>query len=122
MLITGRSISEALTGAVLLETAMTHLLAQKIGGAKRVPLLSAALMHTVYQKKYSKINLDAEQAGQAPARPEATAPARTAREQAIRQDIVTYGKRLIDEGLVQGTWGNLAVRLDRRICSARRAD
>ena len=70
MLITGRSVSEALTGAILLEkAAMTHILVGKIGGAKRVPLFSAALMHYIYQKKYSKINLTVE------AERKATAPA-----------------------------------------------
>ena len=114
MLITGRSISEALTGAILLEkAAMTHLLAKKIGGAKRVPLFSAALMHFIYQKKYSKINLSAESApAQAAEQSQADAPAQTARERSIREGIVAYGKRLQDEGLLQGTWGNLAVRLD----------
>ncbi len=114
MLITGRSISEALTGAILLEkAAMTHLLAKKIGGAKRVPLFSAALMHFIYQKKYSKINLSAESTpAQAAEQSQADAPAQTARERSIREGIVAYGKRLQDEGLLQGTWGNLAVRLD----------
>ena len=130
MLITGRSISEAVTGAILLEkAAMTHILAKKIGGAKRVPLFSAALMHFIYQKKYSKINLGAEaqerqtqkytkinlgeEAGQeqAPQTP-IDQPAQTALEREIRAEIVSYGNRLLDEGLLQGTWGNLAVRLD----------
>ncbi len=114
MLITGRSVSEAVTGAILLEkAAMTHILAQKLGGAKRVPPLSAALMHLIYQKKYSKINLGAEAAKGLPATEEpesggAYAPG----ERALREQIVACGKRLQEEGLLQGTWGNLAVRLD----------
>ena len=116
MLITGRSVTEAVTGAVLLEkAAMTHILAKKIGGAKRVPLFSAALMHAVYQKKYSRINL-AEEAARTAASSGGAAvcasPERTPREQELREQIVTYGKRLTAEGYVQGTWGNLAVRLD----------
>jgi L-fuculose-phosphate aldolase len=114
MLITGRALSEAVTGAILLEkAAMTHILAQKIGGAKRVPLFSAALMHVIYQKKYSKINLsaEAEHAQKVTAVPD-DAPAQTAREREIRAQIVEFGKRLQEEGLLQGTWGNLAVRLD----------
>lgn len=113
MLITGRSVSEAVTGAILLEkAAMTHLLAQKIGGAKRVPLFSAALMHVIYQRKYSKINLieEGKEAPSAPASGEIAA--QTAREREIRAQIVSYGKRLQEEGLLQGTWGNLAVRLN----------
>ncbi len=116
MLITGRSITEAMTGAILLEkAAMTHLLAKKIGGAKRVPLFSAALMHFIYQKKYSKINLSAESTKVEPAeQPQVEALAQTAREREIRAEIVSYGRRLQDEGLLQGTWGNLAVRYDEQ--------
>lgn len=115
MLLTGRAASEAVTGTILLEkAAMTHILAKQIGGAKRVPLFSAALMHLIYQKKYSKINLD-EESARAEAKQEKTParqPERSAREQKMREDIVAYGIRLVDEGLVQGTWGNIAVRLD----------
>ena len=112
MLITGRSLSEAITGTILLEkAAMTHILAQKIGGAKRVPLFSAALMHYIYQKKYSKINLTAETQSKEQATPSAQ-PERSEREQKLREDIIRYGNRLVEEGLLQGTWGNLAVRLD----------
>ncbi len=116
MLITGRAVSEAVTGAILLEkAAMTHILAKKIGGAKPVPLFSAALMHFIYQKKYSKINLGAEaEKTQAASAPAADQPAQTAREREIRAEIVTYGRRLQEEGLLQGTWGNLAVRLDEQ--------
>ena len=115
MLLTGRAASEAVTGAILLEkAAMTHILAKQIGGAKRVPLCSAALMHSIYQKKYSKIDLDEEsaRAEAKPSTPIAEQPARSAREQKLREDIVAYGIKLVDEGLVQGTWGNIAVRLD----------
>ena len=115
MLLTGRAASEAVTGAILLEkAAMTHILAKQIGGAKRVPLFSAALMHLIYQKKYSKINLN-EESARAEAKQEkapAGQPERSAREQELREAIVAYGIRLVDEGLVQGTWGNIAVRLD----------
>ncbi|MEG2770255.1 MAG: class II aldolase/adducin family protein [Oscillospiraceae bacterium] len=34
------------------------------------------------------------------------------KEQELRQAVVEYGKRLVETGLVQGTWGNIAVRLD----------
>lgn len=115
MLITGRSTAEAVTGAILLEkAAMTHELAKKIGGARRVPLFSAALMHLVYQKKYSKINLEEEtkRSVHPPEPADAEQPERSAREQTLREQIVAYGMRLTNEGVLQGTWGNLAVRLD----------
>lgn len=35
-------------------------------------------------------------------------------EQALREELVEYGKRLVSCGLVQGTWGNLSVRLDEK--------
>ena len=37
-----------------------------------------------------------------------------ARERQARQLLVTYGRKLLELGLVQGTWGNLSVRLDDR--------
>ncbi|MBR4020658.1 MAG: class II aldolase/adducin family protein [Firmicutes bacterium] len=33
-------------------------------------------------------------------------------EQKLREALVAYGVRLVKEGLVQGTWGNISVRLD----------
>ena len=61
MLVTGRSAGEAVTAAILLEkAARTELLARRIGGARPVPLFAALLMHAVYQKKYSAINLAEE--------------------------------------------------------------
>lgn len=111
MLLTGRSASEAVTAAVLLEkAAMTHILAKKLGGAKRVPLVSALLMRLAYRTRYSKINLSEE------ARADKKSPRQTAaysaNERTLREELVDYGKRLVETGLVQGTWGNLSVRLD----------
>ncbi len=61
MLVTGRSVGEAVTAAILLEkAARTELLAKRIGSARPVPLFAALLMHAVYQKKYSAINLTEE--------------------------------------------------------------
>ena len=34
------------------------------------------------------------------------------REETLRAQLVDYGKQLVTSGLVQGTWGNLSVRLD----------
>lgn len=63
MLITGRSLNEAFTTALVTEKgARTHVLAELFGGARPVPYLSAVLMRLIYQKKYSRINLDDERA------------------------------------------------------------
>jgi len=110
MLLTGRSAGEAVTAAILLEkAAMTHLLSAQLGGARRVPLSAALLMRAIYRGRYSKINLAAEAGGAAEA-----AQTRTyaERERALREDVVAYGKKLVERGLVQGTWGNLSARLD----------
>lgn len=120
MLVTGRSVTETVTGAILLEkAAMTHILAEKIGGAKRVPYASARLMHWVYQKKYSQINLSEEAHKVTSAKTAAHAEEKTAseagwsaRERELRGQVVAFGLQLTETGLVQGTWGNIAVRLD----------
>lgn len=33
-------------------------------------------------------------------------------EQKLREALVAYGVKLVEEGLVQGTWGNISIRLD----------
>ena len=33
-------------------------------------------------------------------------------EQTLREQLVEYGIKLVESGLVQGTWGNISVRLD----------
>ncbi|MDR3292588.1 MAG: class II aldolase/adducin family protein [Clostridiales bacterium] len=35
-------------------------------------------------------------------------------EQALRQKLTEYGIKLVKENLVQGTWGNISVRLDEK--------
>jgi len=35
-------------------------------------------------------------------------------EQTLRQQLAEYGVKLVESGLVQGTWGNISVRLDDR--------
>ena len=35
-------------------------------------------------------------------------------ERELREKLVAYGNKLVDEGLVQGTWGNLSIRLDEQ--------
>ena len=33
-------------------------------------------------------------------------------ERDLREKLVVYGKKLVESGLVQGTWGNISIRLD----------
>ena len=44
---------------------------------------------------------------------EAAAPQWSAEESEARQKLVDYGNQLVKTGLVQGTWGNLSIRLDQ---------
>lgn len=111
---TGRTLYEAVTALNVLEkSAQIRVLSENIGGPKYLNPLEAFLMRKVYLKKYSKkeneaktneeSGLDAKSAA-APDIPESELEKRTL--------LVEYGKRLVKTGLVQGTWGNLSVRLD----------
>ncbi len=59
-------------------------------------------------------NTVSETASTGNAAPAATSTATDAqdREAVLREQLVDYGKHLVACGLVQGTWGNLSVRLD----------
>ncbi|MGN1415095.1 MAG: class II aldolase/adducin family protein [Anaerovoracaceae bacterium] len=137
----GRNLYEAVVAMTVLEkSAEIALKADVLGGGKPIPKIEARLMREVYKKKYSKAETeakaeeevtggadfaeDAELAGKAELAGNAeltgsadfegreTTPAD--REARLRQMLVDYGNKLVDCGLVQGTWGNISVRLDDR--------
>ena len=138
----GRNLYEAVVAMTVLEkSAEIALKAGVLGGGKPIPKIEARLMRAVYKKKYSKAETEAkaeeesgsaEVAGAAEAAGnadfaerelatesrEATPESREAesenRESRLRQMLVDYGNRLVACGLVQGTWGNISVRLDDR--------
>jgi len=100
---------------VLEKSAEITVLADRIGGAKPLNSLEAKLMRFVYKKKYSKSEATAKADEMSGDKAEDTLPVRVAadpREQYLREMLVDYGKKLVQTGLVQGTWGNLSVRLD----------
>lgn len=117
----GRTPYEAVVGMTVLEkSAEITVLADRIGGAKEINKLEALLMHKIYQKKYSKAEAgvkkeeavsgrtepaDAKAVVETVAKPEC-------REDELREKLCEYGKKLVATGLVQGTWGNLSIRLD----------
>ncbi len=111
----GRTLSEACVALDILEkSAEVNLKASVIGGRKPLGAVDCRLMRAVYRRKYSRPSLEQEQIGQvAPehgAGPEndgSTLPWKEAAEA-----LVKYGRMLAEKGLVQGTWGNLSVRLD----------
>ena len=113
----GRNLYEAITAMTVLEkNAEVTVLADRIGGIKPLNRLEAALMRKIYVKKYSvqeaKVRAD-ETAGKEDARPEERLEYSES-EGAKRQALVDLGKRLVETGLVQGTWGNISLRLDDR--------
>lgn len=100
----GRTSKEADTALLVLEkSAEVTLLATKIGVPHHINAIERKLMRTVYLKKYSKPKVHIgsnhmEDDG--------------SYEYTLRKRLVEYGRKLVSCGLVQGTWGNLSVRLD----------
>ena len=100
----GRTLKEAVVALTVLEkSAEVTILAEKIGSPCHINAIERKLMRTVYLKKYSKPK---EFVGSNHLENDGS------REFMLRQMLVDYGKRLVAEDLVQGTWGNLSVRLD----------
>ena len=138
----GRNLYEAVVAMTVLEkSAEIALKAGVLGGGKPIPKIEARLMRAVYKKKYSKAETEAkaeEETGSADtvraadiaegadfaerelatesleATPENREAESENREARLRQMLVDYGNRLVACGLVQGTWGNISVRLDDR--------
>ncbi|MBR6473350.1 MAG: class II aldolase/adducin family protein [Firmicutes bacterium] len=127
----GRTLYEAVIAMTVLEKAAeVTILADRIGGAKPLARLEARIMRDVYKKKYSVQEeairsreegvSDAEAFSDAETEDNAAADTEVAikeksyppREAELREALAEYGRRLVETGLVQGTWGNISVRLD----------
>ena len=121
----GRTLYEAIVAMTVLEkSASVSLLAEKLGGEKPLGGLETRLMRFVYRKKYSKAEVSAK-SGEQKNGPETVKdaisesiskgiipPSYSEKELALRESLVEYGKKLVETGLVQGTWGNLSARLN----------
>ena len=112
--VTGRTLDEVYTAALVLDKACNcYLLAERKGGVHPHSLLNAVLEHVVYKLKYSKKNQDSKKAAEegkevhTEERPSAII---TDEQKALAQAVKDAGVRLLEENLVQGTWGNIAVR------------
>ena len=112
--VTGRTLDEVYTAALVLDKACNcYLLAERKGGVHPHSLLNAVLEHVVYKLKYSKKNQDSQKAAEegkevhTEERPSAII---TDEQKALAQAVKDAGVRLLEENLVQGTWGNIAVR------------
>lgn len=112
--VTGRTLDEVYTAALVLDKACNcYILAERKGGVHPHSLLNAVLEHVVYKLKYSKKNQDSKKAAEegkevhTEERPSAII---TDEQKALAQAVKDAGVRLLEENLVQGTWGNIAVR------------
>lgn len=114
--VTGRTLDEVFTATLVLDKACNaEILAEKKGGTDHMNALDALLEHVVFKLKYSKTNQKQQKAAETGAeekKEEKQTAVVSDEEKKIAQDIKDAGVRLLDENLVQGTWGNIAVRLD----------
>ena len=123
VLVVGRTFYEAFTALTVLEKAAELFLkADVLGGGIPVPPVRAALEHRVYTMKYSKAEeshklhetgVGSDAADEASAAPAVSKPESMSEDEWNKRcQLVAYGKKMLETGLVQGTWGNLSVRLD----------
>ena len=101
LLCVGRSLMPTMAAALIAEkTARVYEQTKLLGGAKPLSPFTANLMHFAYEKKYSRLS-----EGSAPVQGEGTPE---------QQSVVDCGKTMLAENLVQGTWGNISLRLDEK--------
>lgn len=120
--VTGRTLDEVFTATLVLDKACNaEILAESKGGTDHMNAFDAFLEHIVFKLKYSKTNQKQQKAaetGSEEKKEERQTAVVTDEEKKIAQDIKDAGVRLLDENLVQGTWGNIAVRLDDKFMLA----
>lgn len=115
-LVTGRTLAEVYTATLVLDKAATcYILAEPKGGAKHHNFLDAYLEHIGYTIKYSKKNQSSQKAaeeGKEVDLAEQPSAIVTDELKKLADEVKAAGVRLVKENLVQGTWGNIAVRID----------
>ena len=115
-LVTGRTLDEIHTLTLVLDKACnSYILEEKKGGCKPLGLMDAVLEHVVFKLKYSKKNQKAQKAaekGETVVTEELPSAITTPELLSLAQQVKDAGVRMLNENLVQGTWGNISVRLD----------
>lgn len=107
--VTGRSDREKEVARFVLDKAkIIYDEGKKIGGVVPLGRISSWIQHKVYINKYSKPEEGAKKAVGA------LVVEMSNDELLLRQSLVEFGNRLVEEGLVQGTWGNLSIRLNKK--------
>jgi len=119
----GRNLYEAVISLEVLEKAAeVNQRAELLGGPSAVSPEEARLMRRNYLENYSKqeVSVKSEEgksaradcpkeAGKAGGRQKSEAVEKEERQ--IREKLTEFGKKVVETGLVQGTWGNLSIRL-----------
>jgi ribulose-5-phosphate 4-epimerase/fuculose-1-phosphate aldolase len=99
----GRTLEEAFSASRILEkSAYVELMAINFGGTRPIKKFDCKRMNKFYRDSYSKVNRDESYISKE----------YDEKEELLRKQIVECGKIMTDEGLVQGTWGNISIRLD----------
>ena len=116
--VTGRTLEEVFTATLVLDKAChAEILAENKGGTAPMGVCNAVLEHVVYKLKYSKKNQakqkEAEEGAEKKTEEKPSAVV-TDEEKKVAQAIKDAGLRMLDENLVQGTWGNISVKLDEK--------
>lgn len=106
-IVTARFENELIAACILLEKlCMTARLAHRIGTPKPLSAPLCLMEHAVYTKKYSRPSLAAAQG-------EERAPeTQNVPDLALREAVIAYGKKLVENRLIQATWGNVSARID----------
>lgn len=100
---TARFENELIAACILLEKlCMTARLSPRIGTPKPLAAPLCLIEHAVYTKKYSRPSLAAAQGKEPP--PET----QDVSDLALRESVIAYGKKLVENRLIQATWGNVS--------------
>lgn len=104
------SFEQVIAAVLIVEKSSQAMLeAEIIGGAKKLSKRISRNYRKAYLSQYSKMNKNIKSL-----RKEDYVRELSDQEISLRQDLVDYGNLLVKENLVQGTWGNLSLRLDHR--------
>lgn len=106
----GRTLEHAFATTLILEkSAQAYIEGEYIGGARYMNSLTAWIFHMSYNLSYSKKDEEIK------SQTECDIPRSIPNDEFLkRKEIIEFGKKLSEENLVQGTWGNISVRLDDR--------
>ncbi len=100
----GKDLKEAAIATLVAEkAAYVELKAKNLGGCSRFDRRTVSILRKKYEKSYSAQKKIASQK---------TKEDFSEAEYELRREIAKYGRRLVSERLVQGTWGNLSAKLD----------